>query len=193
MKIFVETERLILRELLPEDENGMWELDSDPEVHKYVGNKPVTNMEQVRAVIAIIRQQYTDNGIARWAMIEKSTNNFMGWTGLKLIKEATGGHANYFDLGYRMARKYWGQGFATESAIASLGYGFAEMGIQEFFARANIDNLASQNVLKKSGMNLVKQIYVDGAEHYWYHLTREEWERKKLMQEEQGKQSDRPG
>ena len=74
MKIFAETDRLILREILPTDIDGMYELDSDPEVHRYLGNQPVTNKDQVVEVINFIRQQYIDNGIGRWAIIDKKTN-----------------------------------------------------------------------------------------------------------------------
>lgn len=56
MKIFAETERLILREMLPTNEAGMFELDSDPEVHKYLGNKPVTDIGQIREVINYVMQ-----------------------------------------------------------------------------------------------------------------------------------------
>ena len=65
MRIFVETDRLILRELLPQDELGMFELDSDPEVHRFLGNQPVKDMERIREVITFVRQQYVDNGIGR--------------------------------------------------------------------------------------------------------------------------------
>ena len=87
MKIFAETERLILREILPTDVEGMYQLDADPEVHKYLGNKPVTNREQTVEVINFIRQQYIDNGIGRWIIIDKKSNEFLGWTGLKLVTD----------------------------------------------------------------------------------------------------------
>src|SRR5690606_25147557 len=119
MEIFVETKRLILREILPTDIDGFFELDADPEVHRYLGNKPVKNKQQVVDVINFIRQQYLDNGIGRWAMIEKETNNFIGWAGLKLEKIKINNHINYYDLGYRLIRKHWGKGFATEGATAS--------------------------------------------------------------------------
>jgi [ribosomal protein S5]-alanine N-acetyltransferase len=133
MQIFVETERLILREILPSDEMGMFELDSDPEVHKYLGNKPIKNIEQARQNIEFIRQQYTDNGIGRWAIIEKEKTNFIGWAGIKLIKETINNHSNYYDLGYRLIRKHWNKGFATESAKASLNYAFNVMKLKEVF------------------------------------------------------------
>ncbi|MDV7390491.1 GNAT family N-acetyltransferase, partial [Arthrospira platensis SPKY1] len=83
VKIFAETERLILREIMPSDIDGMFKLDSDPEVHKYLGNKPVTDRKQIINVINFIRKQYIDNGIGRWAIVDKKTNDFIGWTGLK--------------------------------------------------------------------------------------------------------------
>jgi ribosomal-protein-alanine N-acetyltransferase len=78
MEPIIETKRLILRELLPVDDIGMFELDSDKAVHKYLGNKPVNTIEESRKIIEAIRQQYEDNGIGRWAVVEKSTGKFLG-------------------------------------------------------------------------------------------------------------------
>jgi len=58
MEIFVETQRLILRDIVEGDLIDLYELDSDPEVHKYLGNKPVQNIEQSKEIIKHIRQQY---------------------------------------------------------------------------------------------------------------------------------------
>ncbi|NII81438.1 MULTISPECIES: GNAT family N-acetyltransferase [unclassified Pedobacter] len=109
MMIFAKTERLILRELIPTDAEGMFEMNSDPEVHLYLGNKPVKSIEQSIAEIEFIRKQYIENGIGRWAVIEKATGNFVGWSGLKLIKEITNNHVNYYDLGYRFSKRFWGK------------------------------------------------------------------------------------
>lgn len=95
MKIILETERLILRQLVPSDDIGMFELDSNPEVHKYLGNKPVTNIEECRSIIESVQKQYLENGIGRWAMIEKSSGNFTGWTGLKFIKDKINNHVDF--------------------------------------------------------------------------------------------------
>lgn len=81
----IETERLILRELLPSDDKDMFELDSNPEVHKYLGENPVKNINQVQKVITMVRNQYQTNGIGRWATIEKETGLFIGWSGLNLL------------------------------------------------------------------------------------------------------------
>ena len=140
MEIFAETERLILRELLPSDKGGMFELDTDPEVHLYLGNHPLSQMEQIEEAIAFVRQQYTDNGIGRWALIEKSTGDFIGWGGLKLMKELINGHLNYYDLGYRLIKTYWGKGFATEAARASLDYSFEKLKQDKIYAMADSKN-----------------------------------------------------
>ena len=179
MKVILETERLLLREILPTDLDGMFELDSDPEVHRYLGNRPATNKKQLEEVIAFIRQQYADNGVGRWAIVGKSTNEFMGWAGLKWVEDTINQHTHYYDLGYRLNRKYWGQGIATESAIASLNYGFRTLELTEIMAAAHVENQASNKVLKKVGFHQVETFVYDNAEHHWYTMNRGDWESKR--------------
>jgi len=162
MKIFAETERLILREILPTDVKGMYQLDAAPDVHKYLGNKPVTSREQTVEVINFIRQQYIDNGIGRWAIIDKKSHEFLGWTGLKLVTDETNHHKNYYDLGYRLIKKYWGKGIATESAFASLEYAFYKLDAKEAYAMADCENNGSNNILKKVGLDFIETFDLDG-------------------------------
>lgn len=176
MKTVVETKRLILREIVPEDLDGLFELDADPEVHRYLGNKPVQNKDQVREVIAMIRRQYKDNGIGRWAVVDKSTNSFVGWTGLKLVNETINRHTNFYDVGYRLIRNYWGQGIATESTIASLDYGFKVLNLQEIYAAAHVENIASNKILLKTGLQLIETFDYEGVKHNWYKLDKSEWQ-----------------
>lgn len=175
MKIFIETDRLILREMLLTDVDGMFAMESDPEVHKYLGNKPVTSKEQVVAVINFIRQQYIDNGIGRWAVIDKHTNDFIGWAGLKFITEVTNNHQNYYDLGYRLRKKYWMQGIATEAAKASLQYAFEQLKTHEVYAMADCDNIGSNTILKKLGLQFIEKFDFDDIEHNWYCIKKEEY------------------
>lgn len=179
MKTFAETERLILREILPTDVDGLFELDADPEVHRYLGNKPVTDKNQIVDVIKFIRQQYIDNGIGRWAIIDKKTNEFIGWTGLKFVTEITNNHKNYYDLGYRLIKKYWGQGIATETAFASLEFAFDKLNADEVYAMADCENDGSNKILKKVGLNFIETFDLDGIKHNWYKIDRREFENKK--------------
>ena len=84
MQFHIETDRLVLRDIQPSDVDGMFELDSDPEVHKYLGNQPFKNKRQSEEIINSIIKQYDEFGIGRWAIVNKQTNEFMGWSGLKL-------------------------------------------------------------------------------------------------------------
>lgn len=172
MQIFIETERLIVRELVPSDDQGMFLLDSDPEVHRYLGNKPVQTIKQAREIIAFIRQQYIANGIGRWAVVKKETNEFVGWTGLKLIKEPLNKHSNFYDVGYRLIKKYWGKVYATESARASIDYGFNKLGLREIYAMADVQNDASNKVLQKVGLRFVETFLLDGVLHNWFKIAK---------------------
>ncbi|MBD1364089.1 GNAT family N-acetyltransferase [Mucilaginibacter sp. ZT4R22] len=172
MQIFAETDRLILREILPTDAQGMFELDSDPDVHRYLGNKPIETLEEAQQGIAFIRQQYLDYGIGRWAVIEKATSEFTGWAGLKFMTETRNRHTNFYDVGYRFIKRYWGKGYATEAAIASVNYGFDVLKLDELFGMADVDNIGSNKALQKAGLKYVEDFEHAGIRHSWYHLNR---------------------
>lgn len=177
MKIFAETDRLILRELLCSDKNGMYELDTDPLVHKYLGNQPVVHMEQTEEVIALIRKQYADNGTGRLAVVKKDTNEFIGWSGLKLVRDSYNNHTNYYEVGYRFIQRYWGKGYATEAALASIDYGFEGLKLNEIYAWAAAGNIASRGVLEKTGLRYIEKFNLDGEAQDWFKITRLEWEK----------------
>ncbi|MEO8146068.1 MAG: GNAT family N-acetyltransferase [Bacteroidia bacterium] len=174
MKI-IETERLILRELLTDDDENMFELDSNAEVHKYLGNNPVTTIEQVREVIASVRQQYIKNGIGRWAAIEKSSGNFIGWSGLKFITEPENNQVNFYDVGYRLIPKYWGKGYATESTKAALEYGFTKMNLEEIIGTVNENNKASKRALEKCGLKFIEKFQWKNITCDWMKISKTEW------------------
>lgn len=172
MKVIAETERLLLRELQENDEQGMFELDSDPEVHKYVGNSPVESMDEIKEVIKFIQQQYKDNGVGRWAVIRKSDNTFLGWCGLKLFKNEINGHIDFYELGYRFQKQHWGNGYATEAAKASIEYGFNKLELNEIFAMTDPENSASNKVLLKSGFELEGKFADNDEETNWFKLVK---------------------
>ena len=170
MTPIIETERLLIREIIPSDAEAMFEMDSDKEVHKYLGNSPVKSIEQIVDVIQFIRKQYTENGIGRWAVIEKKSGKFIGWTGLKFVTELTNNHQNYYDLGYRFNQKFWGMGYATESAKASLKYGLETLKLKEIYAAAHIDNIASNKILKNLGFEPIETFFYEEETNNWYKI-----------------------
>lgn len=167
MEVFVETERLLFRELTPADAAGMFTLDSDPEVHRFLGNRPVTTLAESEAVIEFVRRQYRENGIGRWAVELRATGEFLGWAGLKLMREPLNGHMNFHDVGYRFIRQFWGRGFATEAAQASVAYGFGMLHLPVLYATADLRNQASRTVLGKVGFHHVSEFDYEGVPTAW--------------------------
>ncbi len=177
MKIIIETERLIIREIVFTDIDVMFELHSDPEVHRYLGNNIITNREKIEETIEFLRQQYNDFGVGRWAMIEKKTNEFIGWTGLEFVTKEINKHKNFYDLGYRLLKRFWGQGFATESAVASVNYAFNRLKAMEIYAMADIENEGSNKILKNVGLKFIETFDHEGVKHNWYKLERAKYKK----------------
>ena len=179
MQFYIETDRLILRDILDSDLEGMFQLDSNPIVHKYLGNKPVKTRKEIKDVIAFIQQQYKERGIGRWAAIEKSSGDFIGWSGLKLNMkdEELNNKVNFYDVGYRFIPRYWGKKYATESALAALEYGFNTMNLKTIVGAAEEENIASNKVLQKIGLKYINHFFVDGVTALWYELKKEEYEK----------------
>ncbi|MEL6805649.1 MAG: GNAT family N-acetyltransferase [Bacteroidota bacterium] len=170
----IETDRLILRDIEEKDIKGIFELDSDPEVHRYLGNKPIKTWSEAESIVNYIRDQYETDGIGRWAVIDKASQEFVGWAGLK-YERAVRTDMDYYDLGYRLKRKFWGRGIATEASLASLEYGFEVLNLQEIYAGAHIKNTGSNKVLRKVGLRFLETFEYDGEPHHWYRMGRDEW------------------
>lgn len=178
MEFYIETERLILRNFLETDIEGIYELDSDPVVHRYLGGNPIETKDQALDIIQFILKQYTERGIGRFAAIEKQSGDFIGWSGLKLNsdeKETLNGKLNFYDIGYRFIPRYWGKGYATESASACLEFGFNTMHLKTICGAAEVENMASNKVLQKIGLKFINEFYFQGKKAYWYELKKEDY------------------
>ena len=170
MNLILETDRLILRELKLSDAEAFFAMDSNPNVHKYLWNKPVLKIEETIEIIEIVTKQYIDNGIARFAMISKESKEFMGWAGLKYNTEIVNNKVNFYDIGYRLDEKFWGKGYASEASFAWLKYGFEEMNIKNMEAAAHTNNAASNKILQKIGMQMTEQYLEDSISWNWYQM-----------------------
>jgi ribosomal-protein-alanine N-acetyltransferase len=168
--IHLSTERLILRDLEERDVEGIFALDSDPEVLRYIGTPVMTERAQAANVIAMIRKQYRENGIGRWAMEERTTGAFVGWCGLKWEQQVRS--FPYYDIGYRLIRSYWGQGYATEAASACLRHGFEVLNYPEICAAVEVEHQASNHVLRKIGLQQGEPFLYDGKVCNWYSLRK---------------------
>lgn len=170
MKEPIETDRLLLRELLFSDVDGLFELESNPNVHLFVGNKPVTHIDECRAYVEFIHQQYKDFGTGRWAVILKETNEFLGWSGIKFITNEINNHKDFYEIGYRFIEKHWGKGYATEAGKAFIDYAFNVMKVDALYAYADAGNENSRKILEKLGLRYVNSFEYEGEMEVWYEL-----------------------
>ncbi len=169
MNFYIETNRFILREFRETDLDDLFELDSDPEVHKYLGNNPVKSKEDIAKGIEFVRQQYKDSGIGRWIVEDKETGEALGWSGLK-YETSDIDQSKYYDLGYRLKRKHWGKGIATETSEAAIEFGFDNLNLKMISAAAHKENGASNHVLQKLGFKQTNEFLWEKEPCFWYDL-----------------------
>lgn len=157
-----ETPRLYLREMTPDDAENAYLLNLDPEVLQYTGDDPFESVEEAREFLGNY-ESYKKYGFGRWAMILKETDEYLGWCGLKYTPEL-----DEFDIGYRLMKKFWGFGYATEAAEACLELGFNQLGMKTIVGRAMPENEASVRVLEKIGLTYLENRMTDGKEEVIY-------------------------
>jgi RimJ/RimL family protein N-acetyltransferase len=184
MRVFLETDRLLLRRFTEADVDNLVELDSDPEVMRFINGGRPTSREEVRNDIlpAFLAYYQRFAGYGFWAAVEKSTGEFLGWFHFRPPPDAD---VDDVELGYRLRRSAWGKGYATEGSRALIRKGFTELGVQRVFAETMAVNLASRRVMEKAGLRLVRTFHqpwpdhIDGEEHgdVEYALRKADWER----------------
>ena len=178
MKIIAQTKRLILREFTIDDAIHFYKMNNDPEVIQYTGDNAFTSLEDAKEFLSNYNQ-YELNNMGRWAVCLKDTNEFLGWCGLKYHPKD-----NIVEVGYRFYKKHWNKGYATESAKASIDYGFKTLKLSKIYAHAHIENLNSHQVIKKCGMEFVKEFDYEGIPANLYKIDNPYLTIKKIKSEE---------
>ena len=158
MKI-LETDRLILRHLLPDDLDRLFTLYSDPEIRRYFPEGTLTYEETKEELEWFLNGHPKHPELGLWATIHKESNQFIGRCGL-LPWTIEGRYE--VEVAYMIAKEYWRQGLGTEAAGAILQYGFGQLGLSRLICMIDPSNKASRRVAEKIGMTLEKEI--DGFE-----------------------------
>jgi len=182
-QILLETERLVLRPFTEYDVDNLVELDSDPEVMRFITGGRPTSRDEIEDVVlpAFLAYYERYGGFDFWAAVEKATGQFVGWFHLRPVEDAL---PDEVELGYRLRRSAWGKGYATEGSRALVHKGFAELGARRVFATTMVVNVASRRVMEKAGLQFVRTFHqpwpdsIEGEEEgdVEYALLREEWE-----------------
>ncbi|KAA3632307.1 MAG: N-acetyltransferase [Bacteroidetes bacterium] len=164
MSAVYTTERLELREFSLNDVEGFFEMNADPVVIRFTGDRAFIDQKETEQFIQAY-DQYEKYGYGRWSVYLKGTEDYLGFCGLKYSPEK-----QETDIGFRLMRKFWNKGFATEAAIACLDAGFQKYGLEKIVGRAMVDNQASIRVLEKLGMSKAFEYTEEGRPWVQYEL-----------------------
>ncbi len=162
--VFLETERLVLRRLVPADAERLFELDSDPEVRRYVHAGP-PDLDRIREEVLPRMWAYDDhdNNLGFCAAEEKPSRAFVGWFCLRPEKGREGGGDP--ELGFRLRRQVWGRGLATEGARGLVAKALAEPETSRVVAVTLVENQAAQRVLEKVGFERIEEFLYEPPPH----------------------------
>jgi RimJ/RimL family protein N-acetyltransferase len=165
----LETERLILRPMSEADVDDVYEMRRDPEVMRYI-REPVQSREEALNWIELISSRWAVDRIGFCGLVEKQSGKFAGWCGLWQLREN-----GEIEVGYAVAKEFWGRGYASESAAAFLDYGFGPLALDKIVAVARPENTASRRVMEKLGMKFdyIGRFYERDLVHY--SITRDDY------------------
>lgn len=181
--ILLETPRLRLRRFTPDDVDLLVELDSDPDVMRYItGGRPTPRELYVTTFMPRWWEIYAKQPLlGYWAAERLPDLEFLGWFHLRDDRI----EPEYLELGYRLKRAAWGQGYATEGGRALVAHGFERAGAERISARTLLGNRASQRVMEKCGLRRTGEFVYpdtigfgeteDERRACKYELSRAEW------------------
>jgi RimJ/RimL family protein N-acetyltransferase len=142
----------------------------DPEVTRYLGDGSTLSRVDAWRQMAMILGHWQLRGYGMWAVEEAATGRLAGRIGFFNPEGWPG-----FELGWTLAREFWGRGYATEGARRALEYGFNEMGREHVISLIRPANLPSVRVAERLGERLEGRVELHGDEALVYGITREDW------------------
>jgi RimJ/RimL family protein N-acetyltransferase len=173
----IETERLLLRRFTIDDLDELAAIFAKPEVWWFNMRRGLTRDESEKMLRSRFIEPWSTRGYAHWAVIRKEDSRMLGYCGLAIptfLPEVLPA----VEVGYRFDPDAWNRGYATEAAVASLTFGFEELGLDRIIAIYDIENEASGRVMQRLGMRVERETVhpTDGSKLRVYEITRAEWD-----------------
>lgn len=158
----VETERLLLRPWRSSDVERMRQINSDPEVRRWLGVNP----DQTEARMKAWLEHWQRHGYGHWALEESGSGDFIGRVGLIHQDEWTASEHDA-EIGWTLASSAWGNGYATEGARAALDFA-RKIGLRRIISITRPDNVRSQAVMERIGLTYRGATHWHGYDQVWY-------------------------
>jgi RimJ/RimL family protein N-acetyltransferase len=168
----MRTQRLVLRPFSGEDVGALYRILGEKGLLRYFPTTDPPPRDRVQKMISGSLRHWAERGYGLWAVASPSNGEFMGRCGLQYLPET-----DEVEVDFLLGRAFWGQGFATEAARASVRYGFEEWNFESLVGIVHPENKASQRVLQKLGMECTEQTVYFGMECYRYALKRSAYDR----------------
>lgn len=162
----MSTKRLTLREMNKDDVGSLMKIFSDPEAMKYYPS--TKDKRQTMEWIEWTLDNYKQYGVGLWIVEDKVTGDFLGQCGI--VPQEVDGEIE-MEIGYLFVRSAWGNGYATEAALACKNYASEQMKLRRIISLPDVDNFPSTKVAERIGMNIEKSIQKWGKEVYVYSVT----------------------
>lgn len=159
----IETKRLRLRPFNLEDSVPLHKMLEVEGVLQYFPSPDPPHLERVEKLVQRQIDHWGQHGYAWWAVESQADNHLIGWSGLQYLPET-----DEIEIGYLLARPYWGTGLATEGALVGMNFGFEKLEISTIIGIVHPENLASQRVLEKIGLQFQEETEYFGMDCFKY-------------------------
>ncbi|KON88566.1 hypothetical protein AF332_18315 [Sporosarcina globispora] len=160
------TERLILRKMTPDDTGKLMEIFSDTVAMRYYPS--TKNESETMEWVKWTQKNYDEYGVGLWIVEDKVTGEFLGQCGI-VPQEVDG--VIEMEIGYLFVRRLWGNGYATEAALACKNFGFERLKLNKMVSLPDVNNIPSTKVAERIGMQVIKTINKWGKEVYVYSVS----------------------
>ncbi len=159
-----------MRPFTEEDAKPLHAIMNDLEVIRYFPFKNPPTFEQTQRFVQRHIQHWVDFGYGWWALEDLATGRFLGWSGLEFLPEL-----KQTEIGYLLARDFWGKGIATSSSREVLSFAFNETKLDTIIALVHPGNAASIRVLEKLGLHVLEQINIWDTDMLKYSIEKTEF------------------
>lgn len=168
----VETQRLRLRQFQDDDlDVYTTRIFADPKVMRYLPKREAPARERARRTMELFNDHHAEYGFGPWAVVEKVSGELIGHCGLRYLSEI-----DETEVLYALGKEFWGKGYATEAARASIDFGFREMRLERIIALAVPENIASRQVMEHCGLKYEKEVELFGLPCVYYAIHRAAYE-----------------
>lgn len=163
----IQTAHFSLRPLEKRDASTLHRIYQGEGILRYFPNPVPPTLEKVERFISGQQVHWETRGFGNWGILPEGEKQIIGWAGLQYLAEL-----DETEVGYLLDKPFWGKGYATEAALASLQFGFERFSLDHIIALVHPENLASRRVIEKCGMRYIDTIFIWGVHLMRHRLDR---------------------